>query len=275
MPIIPPTFVRASRKLTPDEREAIDTLLLRWSVETNGRTVASNIRDNERFLPRRYMLDLIRVLLDARHEPVEEMERRYQKACHQYQLRGGRIRLVPQPEVLGRAVTRQEFVNYLLEHSDGHVSTEEHAQDLVERLRSGQGIDPHEDNVLLTKFTAWVTWNEQDPALDPFAFMEHRISVEVQAALGLDPRPQGPLLLLRYRRPISLDLHRPTIADAGLFPLFNPPLSTEKRHSRTRPWPYFRLKEPSSEFAKASSRPEAVHGQVGLGVLTEAVEQLP
>ena len=271
---IPPAFLRASRLLTREEINDVEGVLHDWQKEGVGRTVAANLRDREYFLPRRSMAALLRALIRAKGAPLDEVAKQYLQECYLHQLRGGRIRLSPLPEHLGRAVDSDHFANYLHNEYPGRFPKLEFALEFVTRLILGE-IDEEEEELAISRYTAWATWREDDPTGDPFSFIKHHLAAEVQAALGLDARLVGVLLLLRYRRSADLTLHRPTVADAGLFPQFDPPMSSEKAHSRTRPWPLFLIRPSPPEYGSADSHPEAVHGPVTLRTLSQPVDVLP
>ena len=272
MPIVS-AFRRASRLLSPDDLEAVKVLLHSWQRDGIGRTVAPNLRDREFFLRRRCMAALLGAVIRGNPAP-EEVADQYQQECYRHQLRGGRIRVSSLPRALGRAVDGELFALYLWQTFPERFAKIELARDFVTMLTLDE-IDEEYKELTMSQYTAWATWKEDDPSADPFDFVHHHVAAEVQAALGMDERLFGVLLLLRFWRPDDLPLFRPTVADAGLFPHFDPPQSTEKAHSRTRPWPNFLIRGDPMEWGRANSHPEAVHGPVKLRWLSQTVEALP
>jgi hypothetical protein len=269
-----PAFLRASRLLSRNDINDVEDVLQEWQKDGIGRTVAVNLHDREYFLPRRCMVALLRALIRAKGAALEDVAKQYQQECYLHQLRGRRIRVSPLPEQLGRAVDTEYFANYLYSEYPGHFPKLEFAFDFIVRLILGE-IEEEDEALAMSKYTAWATWREDDPTTDPFSFVKHYLAVEVQAALGLDARLIGVLLLLRYRRPADLVLRRPTVADAGLFPHFDPPMSSEKAFSRTRPWPHFPIQHSPPQHGTADSHPEAVHSPVTMSYLSQAVDALP
>lgn len=272
---MPSAFHRAARLLAREEIRAIESVLSHWQKDGIGRIVAPNLRDREHFLPRKHMAALLRAVLGAKDAPTSELAEQYKLECYRHQLRGGRIRLSPQPELLGRAVDTGLFTNYLFKRYRKRFPKLSHAEDFVTRLKAGAEMDEDEEEILMSPYTAWVTWQEDNPTGDPFGFVRHGLAVEVKAALGLDQRLTGPLLLLRYKRPANVRLHRPTVADAGLFPYFDPPMLTEKAHSRTRPWPPFSVSAVPPLEICADPQPEAVHRPVKMKAISQPIDEVP
>jgi hypothetical protein len=263
------SFHKACRRLSRAEISAIDGVLRAWQQHPIGRVVAPNLRDKEHFLPGRPMLALLRVLLDTKSAPISELQQRYQDECYLHQRQGGMVRISPLPEYLGRAVETSIFTNDLFRRYRTYFTKKAHAKDFVMRLKAGTPLDASEQEMLMSQFTSWTTWAVG--ASDPFDFVVHGLAVEVRAAMGLDERHKGALLLLRYTRPRDLRLHRPTIADAGLFPYFDPPIGSETAHSYTRPWPAKRVSGIPHDLS-AAPRPEAVHSPVKFEHVTSVSE---
>jgi hypothetical protein len=267
------SFTRARAQLEADEVALIEKLLDQWYRHPSGRIIAVNLRDREHFLSTASMVSLIRTLIANKDVDFDALAKRYEKACHQHQLKGGPIQLAPFPEQLGRAVDTSKFLQDLTKHP--YLSFVPSARDFLTRLVQGGSLSSEELGILMSPYTAWVTWDELNPNADPFGFIIHGLAVEVRAALGLDPRVSGPLLLLRYECPQDLTLHRSTIADAGLHPFFDPPPLSMTAHSFTRPWPPELLQRNtiSGEF-HLPPRPEAVHEAAEVRHLSRPITEL-
>jgi hypothetical protein len=220
------------------------------------------------------MLCLLRVILSTSGVPFTIAAQQYQKECYKHQRKGGPIRVVPMPDRLGRAADTSAFIKDLHDRYHSYFPKMRYARDFVTRLKAGALLDPHEQQLLMSGYSAWVTWESSGPASDPFGFLVHGLAIEVRAALGLDQRLTGPLLLLRYTRPAAVRLYRPTVADAGLFPYFDPPLTTESCVSYTRPWPAFRVPGNPAVEVIAPPRREAVHRPVKFASLSLPVDEL-
>jgi len=127
-------------------------------------------------------------------------------------------------------------------------------------------LSTNETSLFMTAYSAWVTWREDKSGLDPFGFKKNVNASKVRSCCGLDPqrRHDGkPLMLLVYHADGKVELYRPTIADAGLHELFQPPLPPEHRHGWTQTWP----REVAIPNFRPIARPEAVHERQTLSLI--------
>lgn len=266
------SFQRAQSELAPDEILLIEELLGRWYREPHGRVVSVNLRDREHYLCTASVVAMVRTLIAGGDLDFTSLAARYQEECYRHQLQGGPIQLSPLPRQLGRAVDTVAFTHALTRQP--YLADPACAADFVDRLVRGEPLDPRELSLVMSPYTAWVTWNEADPDADPFGFVVHGLALEVRAALGLDRKVSGPLLLLRYGCPAELTLHRSTIADAGLNLFFDPPPFSMTAHSFTRPWPPEVWAGGIPAEWCPSPRPEAVHEPLELRNLARPVTEL-
>jgi hypothetical protein len=234
--------------------------------------VVRNINPLERFLPKDNMRQLLAAILDCQDKPIEELATRYQEECYKHCLYGGAVSS-PQPVVVGRAVERDYFISYLYKNCTDLFSSTQLAEGFVNRLCDGGIPRSNEGAAMMSSFGAWVTWDENSPISDPFSFVERGTAEEIRACLGLDTvgRNRGiPMLLLVYRRG-SQQLLRPTVADAGLFPLFEPPPVGMDGHGWTKTW----SRGIASGKFSLRPRPEAVHSPLPFRNLMRPLRQVP
>jgi hypothetical protein len=248
-----------TRFLNPADLMKIEHKLEAWSLQKAGRVVVPNLRDLEWFLPEDDMFDLLNVVLANYAEPIDRLQSAYEIECYSHIAKGGQVPSALHPPVVGKAVDRGMFSNWLLREYPHKFIRPSSVDDFIDGLLTGSPLDPDEKLFLLgSKFLVWVTWNHASPTDYPFHFVGLGLPDEVRANMGLESNPSDSILMLVYNRPPTLTLHRPTVSDAGLFTFFQPSPKWDARHGWTRPWP------PSCLGAAATGidvkpRPEAVH----------------
>lgn len=272
------SYQRAIAYFSRRDRVKIEKNLRNWAATSIGATVASNLRDREHFLPRRFMIQLLKVVKDSPPDSAKGLESAYQGKCYRLQCKGGIARIKSSSAiVLGCAIDRDLFADYLVDNSGGFIPTRALALDLIRRLKVDPvTLRPREHSLLLKAYTTWVTWDASDASKDPFGFIIHGLADEVRASLGLDERLRGPLLLFRYEKNTELLLHRPTIADAGLYKYFTPPITSQRHYGLTRPWEVLLVYVGGvPQEIEVHPKPEGVHRHMRLGVLELPVNELP
>jgi hypothetical protein len=258
------SFQRAMRLIgNPRERRAIRDRLRVWQRDGLGGKIVRNLQMLERFLPPDHMKTILMELLNCPGSPrlrVRDLELNYQNECHNHVRMGGPIG-GRRPVLVGRAVERDSFAQWLRRSVLFH--TEAQVRDFIARLMGGGPLSKAEESLLMSPFSAWVTWIEDRSRSDPFGFKSHMTAVKIRACCGLDPQGRNfgkPLLLLVYRCDGGLQLYRPTIADADTYELFQPPVASENDHGWTQTWPR-QIRIPNF---KPIRRPEAVHAPAPL-----------
>ena len=254
------TFGDTIGKFKPKQRTAIRKVMLRWSRVELGREIVRNLNPLERFLPAADMQPILAVILRFQSKPITSLPASYRDECYLHTRQGGEV-MSPKPAVLGRAVERRSFVDWLYKRHRTFFRRRAFAEDFVRRLVAGDPLTAYELAMPMSEYSAWVTW---DKLSDPFAFAVD--ADHLRACLGLTPpdRWSGhPMVLLVYPRHGGLTLNRPTIADAGLHQFFEPPPEGHDGHGLTKTWPSS-LRKLS---AAPSPRPEAVHAPETMGRL--------
>jgi len=182
----------------------------------------------------------------------------WQQACRQHQRKGATVDAAVLPAVLGRAIALDQYAALLREASNGAYD-ERSALDL---LLESEGLQQlaSEDNAQalaaapLGKFLVWATFSEQAPSQTPFPKTDYS-SIEILTALGLGQFPSDTqMILLTYqvaKHGSCLDLHRPTVADADLFPYYRPHPNASHPWGYTEPLPPYPCPFPP--------QPEVVH----------------
>jgi len=145
-------------------------------------------------------------------------------------------------------------------------------RDFVERLTRGDHLTMAERRLVMTRYAAWATWDLNGES--PFSFVRFNRADEVRACLGLSLRDQGqPLLAFEYSRAADVELFRPTVADAALFPYWSPPPDGEDRYGLTKTWPPDTPISGLPVFGPVP-QPEALHQPVSLDHLSLPVREL-
>ncbi len=234
--------------------------LKRWRQHSEqGRVITRNII-RERFLPAHRMLALLKAVCDGPTQPIELVAKRYETACHKHVCKGAPLAPESTPNILGRAVDRDTFIEWLCSGKAGSGYERTQARILIRKLVQGEPLDRIEKKTFMSKHAAWVTWNPNDPSGDPFHFARMECSNEVRANLGLKRSGQR-LILLVYDRG-NLVLRKPTIADGELKPRFRPPRVGVDCHGSTKPWP-------GTAIPGTERHPEALHESAKLMLIGE------
>jgi hypothetical protein len=239
------------------ERQEIKDLLARWSITVIGGVIVRNIHPLERFLPKEELYPILEALHRNRGLDVVKLGDVYQQNCWDHVMKGGKVTLDPKPTPIGRAVAKKVLVNTVRNSKlfQKHVGS---ATDFVNKLISGHPPSGSERQVLMSPHAAWVTWDDQRPGGNPFLFAAGKGADYLRACLGLDPRTRrAELLLLTYDLQPGSELLRPTVADADIFPFFEPPHDGFDAHGLTKPWLPGLLPRSAPELQR---RPEAIHG---------------
>lgn len=278
------TYPVAMKRLDGDIQMKLEALLRRWNDHSDiGRTVVPNLRDLEHFLDVDEMERMLLALVTVANEPnLVEVAVTYRQECYKHTLRGGSIQenaTYPFPRILGRAVNRLDFERWLfatygpsaMDPLHRHFTLPEDAKDFVDRLLAGGPITPAESSFTMSSCGAWVTWAPHAPTQDPFIFAVTGRADEIRANLGLDAAHMGEVLLLRYALDPA-DVQRPTVADAEIFPYFEPPDSSFELHGWTKPWPIGFLRRAGLDEAVVGPRPEGIHPPIRFGKLTLPLE---
>ncbi len=257
-----------------DEQIAdLTSTLTRWSVEDSlGREIVRNINPLERFLPTPDMRSLLIALMKSYDKPLVNVADGYARECHQHVRAGGLVH-EDAVTIVGRAVHRESFVQWLWDAEGSYFHTEANVNDFIDRLAQGESPEGYERSILMSRFSAWVTWDLSAAQQQPFGFVHRSSAREVRAFLGLDSAriwSGKSLLLLTYRCRPQLALFRPTIADAGLHRFFEPPQAPFDQHGWTKTWPEG-LCEPD---ILPRPRPEAVHAPAPFELLIGPIRQL-
>ena len=261
------SYKRAMGKFNHSKRCKIDKILSSWEQKSpNGRVVAPNIL-LERFLPVDHMAEILDMIFQKGNSSLKALEDQYPFECHKHVLKGQYVDCVF-PKIVGRAVEREYFVQYLLRMSNAY-NLDMDIEDVIdEAIYKGSILPEEAKNIAMSPHAAWVTWNKTDSSADPYDFVQYDHADEVRACLGL-PYRKGKLILLLYKV-LHSTLRCPTIADAGLYSYFQPP-GFSNDHGVTRP----RLaqdEELEKIKYKPKPRPEAVHKSLTFESLSEIRE---
>jgi hypothetical protein len=264
------TYLRLLGSMSLADKNAVQSALQNWSSTCeHGRRVVPNI-ERDRFLPDMAMLELLNTIKTKSTISTASLLDEYSRACWRYSLQGGDVVFASLPVLLGRAVDQEVFIDHLWQHFSKIFLFRGAVERFVDRIVvATTRITPREAAAYMTLHAAWVTWNQRDRLADPFEFASNHRGDEVRANLGLKSKRKGrsaDLLLLCYKFDGTCKLYRPTIADAALYPFFQPPGDGEDRHGWTVPWPREEISHLPSTV-ELSPRPEGLHERQSVGIL--------
>lgn len=256
----------------PTMLRILEETLRLWAIATDiGRKVVPNLMELERFLPEDKMLILLNTIFLNSGKPFGELEEAYEDECHRHTRAGGEVHSSISPTRLGKAIDKEYFINWLVDVYRGtHFTTELEAEIFIDELIKGTPLDDDDKVILLgSEYLIWATWSQDSASDDPFHFLRFNMAEEARSCLGIDKKIGGSLILLVYDKPPTLKLYRPTIADAGIFTLFQPPPLGHDVHGYTKPWDLSMLNPDifvlDPRF-RPIPRPEAVHFSPGITV---------
>ena len=261
------SYERAMKKFNHSKRCKIDKILSSWEQKSlYGRIVTPNIFI-ERFLPVDHMSAILDIIFQKGSSSLKVLEDEYQSECYKHVLKGKHLHCAF-PKTVGRAVERENFIQYLLGISNVY-NIDMDIEDVIDEAIYKRSILPEEaKDIPMSRHAAWVTWNKTDSSANPYDFVQHDQADEVRACLGL-PYRKGKLILLIYK--VSyFTLRCPTIADAGLHPYFQPP-GISNNHGVTKPRPTQDEELKKIKF-QPKPRPEAVHKRLTFEFLSEIRE---
>lgn len=270
-----PSYAAALKTFSSADVALIEQTVLNWALSDGlARRIVRNLRELEFFLPTPNTIALLQSILGCHSKTSNELRREYLITCYKNVRQGGTVGN-PQPLLVGRAVDKDGFVQALWQthgtigKGTGNFARLPEVEDFVSRLLAGDPLSPMERKLVMSPYSAWVTWNPSDSSSDPFRFAAS--ATVVRACVGLESlvtKKGEPLLLLAYEKISALDLRRPTVADAGLHSYFEPP-PPDSTHGFTVPWP-----EDFTPGFRPYSLPEAVHAPVAFSLLTGPPRQM-
>ena len=268
-------FEKALRSFSNDEEEIIRTKINEWSNSfPYGQRITRNFT-REQFLPVNSMKEVLRIILDNEHLDIYELEDLYEKECYNHVLLGGDMDVAVSPSCFGAAIERKQFEYYLGKHYYKYFPNKQEVKEFIESLLSNTTIIGSKyssfKKIKLKVYNQWSTWNHEDLSKRPFDFANTNEAKEIRANLGLTRiRTSKELLLFVFEIPSTIVPKRPTVADAGLYQYFEPPLRGSG-HGWTINW----QEEPSFQKKNYNlkSRPEVVHESILLESMLLPIEE--
>lgn len=258
-------YVAALSRLDPSASQVVSDQVDSWRKEPRSspwHQIAKNIEDETALTPAKYSKLLGDFSLALASSPAPGA---WISACRKNQFAGRKLKSPETPKALGRMMKLEEIINRLIDLGAFPPSV------IETLLVDADGVDPDTvDPTLplllraasLGRFVVWSTFDESNPAQNPFETFPASAE-DCCTILGL-PDPAGATwILLHYHADADLPLsgfHRPTVADASDFPLFRP-------HPESSA--IFGLTNPTAPNPKRfSGRPEIVHGEItGKGLI--------
>lgn len=249
---------KVRRNLDPINRSKLDAVAVKLAAAPGGRHVISNIKADH-FISTRIMKEIVNLFCKLHRRRVDHILQQYDQLCIDYKLQGGVVPISHKPKKLGRAIEKSPWVSVISDPLLNMDFAKSEAKQFVDRfirnrLRTSDRMAM--PRLRMSPYAAWVTWNLDSVGNQhPFSGLKKN-SDSVRASLGLNQRYFGkPILILEYQNHAISELHRPTIADAGLHLRFQPPDENVKEHGLTRPWEDW----PGTKNLIAKPLPEALH----------------
>jgi len=213
-----------------------------WSTDPALGQVAKNVADEAALARADFgsLLSSFVAQLASGSSPVES----WLTACRAHKLKGRRIPEANCPAIFGRAKGLDDHAASISKASRGRGDlTKEQAKKLL--LKYSGSLNPIElDSFLrdapLGNYFVWATFNPDDPRADPF----DRLPLShggICTALGLggDLTTGNTLIVLiwNHRASGSPPVHRPTIAEAEIYPYYRPHPDADAPWGLTQPLP--------------------------------------
>jgi hypothetical protein len=253
------SFSSAIAILTTVESDCVSVQLTAWQNGTCGkwRQVASNIQA-ETALGADAFAALLKSFADELGKGAGTAQDCWVQACRLHHFKGPCVP-PPLPQTLGRATTLPDYAK-LLSESPSIGLTQAQADALIRKVTlAGNTVSSRDWRILqkarLGRYVIWATFNAANPSQSPFGMLP-RTTDAVRTALGLGECSETEtLVLLTYGLPTgSLDLYRPTVAEADKYSWFCPHPNATAPYGLTRPLP------PNS--AGLPAMPEVVHREI-------------
>jgi hypothetical protein len=145
-------------------------------------------------------------------------------ACRAHKRRGRQLPDVDCPSILGRARSLDDHANSVAKGSGGALTPAEAKRLLLKH--AGGPVAPALDSIMrlapLGNYLVWATFNANNPATDPFNHLPTSHG-GICTALGLGWANAILILLVwSHAGSGSPSLHRPTVADAEVYPFYRP-----------------------------------------------------
>jgi hypothetical protein len=232
-------FLAAFDGLTAERQRAVQACLAEWARHPHLAMVRGNV-EAEVALSAAAFTRLLEAFAD-RLLGGEGGQKAWELACRAFQ-RAGALHPDP-PEVLGRAVEEASYVALVNETHAGLGVDRSMAEALVNRaVVLGDALDAESARMLqraqLGRYVIWATFDLDHPDRSPFhGYPDDRWYIANTLGLGGAGgawRPSS-LILVSYRRPSSLRVHRPTIGDAADYAWYRPHADASSPHGMTAP----------------------------------------
>jgi hypothetical protein len=242
-------------------RQSIESRLDAWANSSAHKSplaqIATNIRQ-DCFIPRPMAARLCELCAQSLSD--SEMTSAYTDCCESFRLCGGAYSLPLEDTLIGRVSDRPSYLAYLTKNHFEEFSWDEKEIDafLAELEATPNAHADRRSRLGVSWANTWATFSDADIPEDPFAFSPALCPAHIRASLGLRPSAGVAMVVFWYWLPFGMELVRPTVADAGLFPEFRPSRSRRQRHGQTEPTLMQGCKHDTKPCV-AISRPEGVH----------------
>jgi hypothetical protein len=215
-------YQQAMATLPADGIAAIQNALNAWVGDADLKQVGQNICD-ETALALADFVELLRSFVTELATGTSA-ENSWIAACRAHKRKGPRLSDANSPPVLGRARGLADHADSVAQASNGALTPAEAKRLLLKSAGGlvGRLLDPFLRLAPLGRHLVWATFNPDNPTTDPFDRLP-ATHVGICAALGLG-RADTTLILLAWNHRVcgSPPLHRPTVADAEVYPYYRP-----------------------------------------------------
>lgn len=271
-----PIFIRALESFTDEDQKIIQEVISEWSKKAPfGQRISRNF-SNELFLPRKCMISLLQTILTNREKGIDEIESEYQEECYKHVLKGEPISPSKKPKIFGVAIEKEIFKRHLQKNYKKYLHNAKERDEFINSLLDSKYITGSKysfyTNFKVKQYSVWSTWNHKNINKKPFEFNRTKQADEIRANMGLtELETSKDLLLFMFKMPKEIEPQIATIADAGLYPYFEPPVDKLDGHGWTvcrPPRPYYEKYEYNLE-----SRPECIHDSITLDSVLLPIEK--
>ena len=242
-------FSTALAKLTPEQDRLVREALAAMAAESASTQIAANI-EAETAISVDDFATLLAALADGwdKRAPVtdptrdkSQAQRVWEKVTRSHQFKGEMVPAAECPAVLGRAKSFKKHVEDLVQVNPG--MGEHEASDLL-KTHSGKamisgwaGLAPTFESVALGKHVVWATFHRSNGRLTPLVDLPSDRD-GLRSVLGLGTYQAHHELIFLVWDHVAAGrppLHRPTVADAGLYDFYRPCADRNARWGLTKP----------------------------------------
>nr|MDP2189931.1 hypothetical protein [Rhodoferax sp.] len=234
----------ALANLKPHALQEVERAFLAWSTDATLGQVQQNVSDEAALTTNDFtsLLNYFAAQLANGKSPIDS----WLTACRAHNCRAHKLkgRIIPDencPTILGRAKGLDDHASSVAKASRGDLTKEQAKKLLLKHSDSLNliGFEAFLRDAPLGNYLVWATFDLSDPRANPFDRLPH-VRAGICTALGLGHfTPDDTLIILVWNHVDSGSppLHRPTVADAEVYPYYRPRPEADAPWGLTKPLP--------------------------------------